>query len=331
MVTPMKKEADRIPEGLYPMRAVTRFTGLSADVIRVWQRRYGAVEPDRTEGRARRFSADQIHRLLTLHELTRRGHSIGEIARLPDDRLRELLDRDSLLASPQASMPPAAGQTLESVIAEYLGAVGRFEMRRAQELLFRSGALLAPMTFVLNIAIPVLREVGDRWSRGELGIAQEHIVSGHMKALLSGLLRLAPPPLPGAPRLLAATPAGQQHEFGALMATYLAAMEGWEAIYAGPDLPLDALVAAADLARADLVLLSVLRVPSPGETRALERSLRSLARRVDTWVGLPADHPLRRRLGSLRTFDRLEDLLPALEERRSLPSGSGVPGPHPPA
>ena len=319
MFVTMAASNDGIPEGLYPMRAVTRFTGLSPDVVRVWERRYDAVTPDRTAGRARRYSSTDIRRLLMLNELTRRGHSIGDVARLADDRLRDMLDRDSILREPMApQFRPDPEANRDGIVAEYLGAMGRFEVRRAQEVLGAAAALLPPTTFLFDVIMPILREVGLRWSRDEMGIAHEHVVSSHVKGFLTGLLRLVPPPAPGAPRLLAATPRNHHHEFGALMAAYLGAVRGWDVVYVGPDIPGDDLRMAADLAGADLIVLSVLRVPTPKDLKELATELRALARRVTLWIGTPPEHPIRQHVKNIRFFDRLEDLLAALDERRQV-------------
>ena len=326
MFVPMAASNDGIPEGLYPMRAVTRFTGLSPDVVRIWERRYEAVTPDRTAGHARRYSSTDIRRLLMLNELTRRGHSIGDVARLPDERLRGLLERDSILNEPAVSQArPDPDANREGIVAEYLGAMGRFEVRRAQEILGAAAALLPPTAFLFDVVMPILREVGLRWSHQQLGIAHEHVVSSHVKGFLTGLLRLVPPPGPGAPRMLAATPRNHHHEFGALMAAYLGAVRGWDVVYVGPDIPGDDLRMAADLAGADLIVLSVLRIPPPKELQELASELRTLARRTTLWIGSPPDHPIRRQVKTIRAFDRLEDLLGALDERRQVLASRGAP------
>ncbi len=65
-------------------------TGLSAHVIRMWERRYRAVEPSRTRTRRRLYSDEEIERLSVLRDLTKAGHSIGNVARLPTGKLRAL-------------------------------------------------------------------------------------------------------------------------------------------------------------------------------------------------------------------------------------------------
>ena len=81
----MTDPANRQPR--YPLRAVIRRTGLTADVIRAWERRYGAVSPSRSEGGQRLYSEHDVIRLSLLRKATAEGHSIGEIARLDDASL----------------------------------------------------------------------------------------------------------------------------------------------------------------------------------------------------------------------------------------------------
>ena len=77
--------------GLYPMRVVSRLTGLTADTIRVWERRYQAVKPERTRGNKRRYTGSQVRRLVLLRRATELGHSIGQVAPLPDEDLHRII------------------------------------------------------------------------------------------------------------------------------------------------------------------------------------------------------------------------------------------------
>ena len=87
-------------EPVFPMRVVTRMTGLSADVVRAWERRYGAIEPGRTDGNARRYSHADIARLTRLRDAVSQGHSIGEVSRLSNEALDALADRQRELERP---------------------------------------------------------------------------------------------------------------------------------------------------------------------------------------------------------------------------------------
>src|SRR5512133_1309735 len=77
-------------EANYSIKAVAKLTGLTPHVIRVWEKRYGAVKPHRTDTNRRMYSESDVHRLGMLRHATTAGHSIGNIANLPEDRLAKL-------------------------------------------------------------------------------------------------------------------------------------------------------------------------------------------------------------------------------------------------
>jgi DNA-binding transcriptional MerR regulator len=263
----------------FPMRVVTRMTGLSADVVRVWERRYAAITPDRTDGNARRYSSADIERLTCLRDAVAAGHSISAIANLPDAALRAL------------AQPANAATETNPTLGPYLEAIERLDMPRAEAILARASQLLGPRQVVHELVIPLLREVGERWHAGDLSIAQEHAVSAQVRAHLATLVRNTALPT-GAPRMIFATPPGHRHEMGALMAAVLASSRGVSPVYLGPDVPFEELALACKRARAEVVVLSVLLEKSdPLERRREVKGLEALSRDVEVWLGAPAGHP----------------------------------------
>lgn len=307
--------AVEIEEGSYPMRVVTRLTGLNADTIRVWQRRYGAVDPRRTSGRARRFNAEDVRRLLLMREATSRGHAIRDVAGLSEEDLTSLLgETGALERQGDAHLPPEETDVHARLRTEYLSAIGQFEIRRADELLARAATLLEPTEFVLGVVGPLLREVGDRWMHDDIGIAHEHIVSSQLKSLVYTMMRFVGPQ-PGARKLLVTTPEDHLHEFGALIGAYLAASRGHEPIYLGPNLPERDILVALELSRADLLLLSIARDMVDPALARLADSLRRIGERTEIWLGLPEGHAARGILTGVRFFSDYRDLDAALTDR----------------
>ncbi|MBX7197635.1 MAG: MerR family transcriptional regulator [Sandaracinaceae bacterium] len=287
-----------VDERTFPMRVVTRMTGLTADVVRVWERRYGAITPDRTEGNARRYSAADIERLTRLRDAIAQGHTIGAIATLSDARLRALAQ-------------PAQEEPERPALSPYLEAIAVLDLPRAEAVLSRASQLLGPRRLVLELVLPLLKEVGDRWHAGSLGVAQEHAVSAQIAAHLGTLLRTAVLPS-GAPRVVFATPPGHHHELGAQMAAVLATTHGVSPVFLGADVPFDELLSACERARAGVVALSILVEKSePLERRRELKGLELLARSVEVWVGAPAGHPSLEAAGvrPMRDFFALEAAL----------------------
>jgi DNA-binding transcriptional MerR regulator len=298
------------------MRLVTRLTGLSADTIRAWERRYGAIEPRRSAGNTRRFSAEDVRRLVLLRDATSRGHTISSIASLSVAELEKLAGGGGAVGAPSKSAEPGpstlADRGLEELRRGYLEAVARFDARKAYEILMRAATFLDRRELVFGMIVPLVQDVGSKWSFGELGIAQEHMVSSQIRSVVSSLLRFAPP-RPDAPQLLMTTPPGHRHELGILVAALLTATKGLDPLYLGPDLPFEELRWALEMSAARIVVLSVVRDMTPAELQALPVFLEQLPEDVEVWLGVPAEHPLTRMVHVTRLFHDFETFDRALE------------------
>jgi len=295
------------------MRVVTRLTGLRADTIRTWERRYGAVEPRRTDGNTRKYSTDDVQRLELLRELTRQGHRIGEIARLPAGDLEALAAEtgNGGGASSQVSARGGfEGSGLETARRDYLEAISRYEVSKARHILSRFAAILTPLDFVNGLLLPIMRELGDRWELGEITVSQEHLATAQVRGLLETLLATSPP-VPGAQRIVFVTPAGFRHELGALCGAMLAALRGVDALYLGPDVPTADLLDAIRQGGVDVAVLSIIG-EGKGSKKAALRAIETIAAEVETWVGLRGDHPFASSLDGAKILTEFSELEPLL-------------------
>jgi DNA-binding transcriptional MerR regulator/methylmalonyl-CoA mutase cobalamin-binding subunit len=263
-------------EPRYRIGAVARATGINPDTLRMWERRYKTLVPARSDAGGRLYSDADIDRLRVIKQLLDRGHAIGRLAHLPEEELRGILARHD-----GAAAPPPAALASQGLREQFLAAVVRFDVVTAQQLLARASLALPPAQLVGEVLGPLLREVGTRWENGSLKVAHEHTASTLMRSLVGGLLATYAP-RPGAPTLVVTTPAGELHEFGALLGALLAAASGWRALYLGPNLPADEILDAVRRSEARAVALSVVNVAGP-ET---ERELRGLIALLPASVAL---------------------------------------------
>lgn len=259
----------------YQIKAVSRLTGLTPDTLRAWERRYGAIAPDRDEAGVRIYSEHDVERLRLLQRAVEAGHSIGRIATLPLDELRGL--------SPLRSGAMASrGQP--DVVERILDAIKRFEYAEADRELGTAAVLMTSQQLVYRVALPLMKEVGDRWAHRVLGAANEHLASALLRNLLGTLLRTTPTSRPA--RLLLTTPVGEAHEMGLLSVALLAAAHGYSVCYLGPDLPVHEIAYAAIKSRADVVGLSLVYVPDPLErAREIRNIDEALPATVQLWLG----------------------------------------------
>lgn len=258
----------------FPMKVVTRRTGLTPDVLRVWERRYGVVNPVRSEGGQRLYSAHDLERLTTLSNLARAGHRIAMLAKLSDEELAAL-----------ASEPAPRTETSDraaAIVAQALAATDRFD-DAAIESALRGAALAFPAAeWIERVVHPFLVAVGDRWHRGEITPANEHLASAVVRDTLAWVLASLEP-IGNAPVIVVATPAGELHEFGAMMAAIVAAQSGWRVRYLGPNLPAAVLADSARMMGARAVAVSIVQ-PTGEPIREIAR-LRELLGSVPLLVG----------------------------------------------
>lgn len=271
----------RLPR--HPIQVVARRTGLSPDVLRAWERRFSVVVPTRSGSGRRLYSDEDVERLRLLHRVTREGWSIGRVAALSNSELFALLD-DRPAAPPRAAedRAPAPVDVFLSVALE---AVARYDAAALDTHLWRAVVALAPADFFDRVLTPLLVEIGERWRRGHLQPAGEHIATAVVRRVL-GRISDAMETQQGALRIVVGTPAGQMHDLGALLVAASAAAEGWTVTYVGPDLPATELAATARRAGARCVALSIVHPGDDGRLPGELAELReALPREIDIVVG----------------------------------------------
>lgn len=259
----------------HPIQVVSRRAGLSADVVRIWERRYGAVSPQR-DGHGRRVYSDgDIERLTLLRRATAPGRRISDVIALSAGELKELVAADEAASLPQVFRSDSAvfGQARVHLDA-CMAAVHEVNPNRLQRALSQARTMLAIPVLLEEVVSALLREVGKNWQKGSMRVFQEHMTVAVVRSFLGDLLNSSHSGASG-PALLVTTPAGQYHEIGALIAAVYAASQGWTIIHLGPATPAVEIAAAAARTCAKVVALSIVY---PGDDSALPDELRKLRR-----------------------------------------------------
>jgi DNA-binding transcriptional MerR regulator/methanogenic corrinoid protein MtbC1 len=245
--------SDALPDAeipRYPVRVVAARTGLSPHVLRAWERRYQVVRPSRSDGGQRLYSDLDVERLRKLGRLVEAGHAISRLAGLT------LAQLEQVSGAPEPIEPHGEASEAAARVEEALGAARRFDAPRLEAILERAAVSFGTPAFLDRIATPLLERIGHGWVDGSVSVAQEHLATAVFRRVLGWLVRVNQVAGP-APRIVLATPPGQAHELGALLAAASAAAEGWKVTYLGPDVPAVEVVRAAEQTRADAVALSL--------------------------------------------------------------------------
>jgi MerR family transcriptional regulator, light-induced transcriptional regulator len=293
----------------YPIRAVSKLTGIPVDTLRAWERRYAVVEPDR-DARGRLYSEADVERLRLLRQAVGAGHAIGRVAPLSATELRALL-----VEPPTPSLPAAADLTLLE------DAVDRFDATAFRRELSRLAAVIPVRALCREVVLPFLRRIGEAWQAGTLDIAREHLVSAEVRSLLGALARLHGERR-GESAIVFATPAGELHEIGTLAAAVVAADAGLGPLFLGANLPASEVVSAAARVHALAVVLGWTggrHRGGPDPRAAIAEIARELSPDVALWVGgrggPEAERATAGRAVSLESFDAFERALSRLRGR----------------
>ena len=300
------------------IKVVARRTGLSAHVIRIWEKRYGAVEPERTGTNRRLYSDEQIERLILLRNVTQNGHSIGHVAKLPTDKLRQLAS-ESHAANGHDPRTLTTGQPAPTFLDECIAAVKSLNSRALEETLKRASMVLGAQGLLQRVVAPLAQALGELWREGEITAAHEHCAS----AVIRNFLGHAAKPFAGtesSPVLIVTTPAGQVHELGALLVAAAAANLGWHVTYLGASLPAAEIAGAARQNRARAVALSlVYPEDDPRMEGELTRLREALPAEVTLLVGgraTPAYRDVLEKIGATEMKD-LKHLFSTLDSLRN--------------
>lgn len=258
--------------------------GLTADLLRAWEKRYHVVTPVRTKGGHRLYSDEDVARLALIREAQSSGRRIGDIARLGRAELEELVaaDRAAVTTPAAASGAPPTAEA-EAFVTQALAAARAYDAHALRALLQRVAALADPQTLVDQYVAPLMHAIGSLWARGELQPGPEHVATTAVRRIVEDLF-LALQPGSAGPGIVVATPAGQRHELGALLAAATAAVEGWRVTYLGADLPAEDIVAAVVRTDADAVALSI-TTPDANVVEAVEELRRGVGRAFPILAG----------------------------------------------
>ena len=304
----------------HTIQAVSRRTGLSAHVIRIWEKRYGTVAPERTGTNRRLYSDEQIARLTLLRQITQAGQSISSMATLPLARLQQIAADSAATATPPRTGQSETGPNL--FLQACLEAVRALDATALDTALRQAELALGNQGMLQRVAAPLAQTIGTLWREGAITAAHEHFASAVLRHWLAQSAK-AYAASPEAPLLIVATPSGQLHELGALLAAAAAANLGWRILYLGASLPAAEIAGTARQQKARAVALSLVYPEDDpnleGELVRLRELLPSEIRLIAGGRALPCHHAALVRLGIL-TVDDLAQFGVALDSLRAGPS-----------
>lgn len=263
---------------IHRIHRVAKLTGLSKDVIRVWERRFGLLKPTRGSNRYRNYSDEDVTLLRYLKEQLDAGGSIGELSKL---------GREELLTRARVNAPRVAvvENMFVRLLQELVSALNPLD-RVTFEKRLNGAVAVVPFDEALHgILLPLQEQVGQLWHEGQVSIAVEHYVTSQIQQKIFSAMNQLPVTEFGV-TVVVACPPGEEHDIAALAVAYHCRVRGCRVYYLGANVPIDALVKLCSDVKPDLTILSVPVVRSENKvTELIEALIRDVSPFTDLAVG----------------------------------------------
>lgn len=232
----------------YSIKDIEKLSGIKAHTIRVWERRFSIVSPQRTTTNRRRYNDDDLRRIINISILRRNDFKISDIVKLSSIEIEEKVS----FLSKDLFQPDTQIDSMVVLMIEHNEKV-------LNELLIRSMLNRGLEETMVSIVFPFLKRIGIMWQTGSIDIGSEHFITNLLRQkLISSIDVLSPGLKPDRKRVLFFLPENELHEIGLLFFNYIARKLGHETLYLGQSTPLSAVIRLNDQWKADVIVTGLL-------------------------------------------------------------------------
>lgn len=249
----------------YAISQLAVFSGIKAHTIRIWEKRYQALHPERTEGNTRYYNDHQLKRLLNIVSLANSGYSTQELCCMPDKKLAELIQQ-YYLNKKEADTSHYVSQLINAGLS--------YQEQRFQQLFARCLKQYGMEGAYKQVIYPMLQRVGLMWAAETLYPAQEHFITHLIRQKMAAAIDQLPVPANENECWLLFLPEDEFHETGLLFSQYLLRQAGKKVIYLGSNVPETTLYAAIKAVQPSYLLFFMVHRNLPEQTQSYLKNLR---------------------------------------------------------
>lgn len=250
----------------YNLKVVVQETGVKPDTLRAWERRYGLPKPQRTLGKQRLYSHDDIETIKWLLARQEEGLSISRSVKLwqtmtaaGENPLQVHGDDAALLSTMPSTV--LSSTTMTDIRTAWLQACIAFDETAAEQVLTQAFAVYPPLVVCLEVLQKGLSMMGELWYQNEVTAQQEHFASALAMRRLNALVAAMPAPTRSA-RIIVGCPAQEEHVFAPLLLTLMLRYNGWHVVYLGANVPLTRLETVLASVHPSLIIMTAQQLHS---------------------------------------------------------------------
>ncbi len=292
----------------FSISQLARYSGIKPHTIRMWEQRYNALTPNRSEGNTRYYDNKQLRRLLNIASLLESDYKVSELCSMPDKKLFNLVNERPGKA--------ARNEVDEFFVLQLVSAGMSYDELNFDKIFSHCVLKYGIKEAYIKVIYPMLRRVGVMWTADTLEPAAEHFISNQVRQKLFTVIDSLPAAKSGKDSWLLFLPENEFHEIGLLLANFLIRASGRKATYLGANVPLESLYVAVNETFPEKILLFLANNNLPGETQRYLDELSSAFAKKKIYVAadesLFVNIQMPKNVQRLSSPKELEQLLPDL-------------------
>jgi DNA-binding transcriptional MerR regulator len=243
----------------FSISQLARYSGIKPHTIRMWEQRYNALTPNRSEGNTRYYDNKQLRRLLNIVSLMESDYKVSELCSMPDKKLFSLVE--------ELPGKAADSRVNEFFVLQLISAGMNYEEDNFDKIFSHCFLKFGIKETYLKVIYPMLIRVGIMWTTNALEPAAEHFISNQVKQKLFTIIDSLPAAKTTQDSWILFLPENEFHELGLLFANFLIRQSGRKVVYLGANVPLESLFVAVKETAVQNVLLFLVHNDFPGETQ----------------------------------------------------------------
>mgnify|MGYP003454817292 CR=1 FL=1 len=288
----------------YSIKDLETLSNIKSHTIRIWEKRYDLLNPERTDTNIRYYTNEDLKKLLNISFLNKQGIKISKIVEMSESEIHQAVQSHSITESDN-----------ETFIENLIVAMIDMNEEGFQKVFTASTDHLGFEKAIYEIVFPFFKQIGVMWQVGAINPAQEHFVSNIVRQKIIGSTEeLDYQPDSSLSKILLFLPENELHELSLLMYNYALRKRGYLTIYLGQALPLDSLQRILEITNPDLIITLL---TNSLNTIDIDEMIISISQKFKSKI-LVSGYAIHHHTGSLPAnlieFKDLDDLLLKLEE-----------------
>jgi methanogenic corrinoid protein MtbC1 len=245
-------------ESLLTIGELSRRTGITTHTLRVWEKRYGSPKSIRLPSGHRRYLPQEIERLRAVARIIKLGFRAGKVVGGTLEELHNLMGFESKRSSkvPSSTQSDFLQDQYDSKINQWIDWICEYDEENLNFEMHREWGVQGPLSFITNLAAPLIKQIGDNWECGDLTVAQEHFATEILSNFLGNRWRRMNERKPGKTVVLTTLP-GESHLLGLQMCAVVMATTDWKIVSLGLDTPEEEIINTVNQCGAPLLCISV--------------------------------------------------------------------------